>query len=222
MEFEIGPDHYTRNWNLLKEVAREWGEISKKYEFWKKVPFDRIERYVDEILAPDSPWEKIRALRKDIQEDFLLAGSLMFCFQHWLNDRKRQGYSYQEVSPYVLERLFWSVCRNAERWFEERREGDVHWLRIHTKRRLRSELLRAIEDLLSDDLPSDPLAAICASATEAEASVVRAWYEGYETATEEEEELARRHGLAGRDELYAILRRLAGGDSNSPPTTDRS
>lgn len=47
---EFGDDHYTRDWKLLSDVAREWALIMKKFGFGSKEPLDRIEEHWEEIF----------------------------------------------------------------------------------------------------------------------------------------------------------------------------
>src|SRR5262249_37538845 len=57
----------------------------------------------------------------------------------------------------VLTRLFWTVVRNAQTWFEDRKLADEHWLRVRNTRNLTEELRRAVQDLnRAGEVPQPP------------------------------------------------------------------
>ena len=161
MPFELRPDDYKCDWDLLAAVAREWSDVCDRFQLRPRttVPQQRIRPHTNDILSEQGPWPGIRRVRRELERDAGLFSLLeICCCTHRLKDPERRGYDFEKILRAVLFRIFWTVCRNAGTWHADRKPSDRHWLRILNRFNLTQELRRAVADLEeaeSADPPED-------------------------------------------------------------------
>jgi hypothetical protein len=162
----FGPDHYTRDWDLLRGVCSEWTEIRRRFRLGSKATREQIEAVWDQIFNADkAAWPGIRRIFHELMRDEALARHLEKCYWQELEPWQRRGYTFEELLPVVLYRLCWIVVRNACAWLAYR-DTTEHWARFWNTDSLTGELGRAIDDMwksegprdepLPDNLPSPP------------------------------------------------------------------
>jgi hypothetical protein len=144
---EFGPDHCTRDWDLLAGVADEWAAIRARFQLGSKATLEQIEKVWDEIFkANPVAWPHIRRVHHELMRDEALVRHLGTCYWKRLENSERKGYEFKHVLPGVLEKIFLTVVKNAHKWLRSRGELE-HWARFWNTRNLTEELRRAIDDL---------------------------------------------------------------------------
>jgi hypothetical protein len=142
---EFGPDHYTRDWDLLAGVAGEWATIRARFKLGSKATREQIEEHWDEIFKANSTdWPCIRRVHVELMQDPALQRHLTTCYWKRLEDSERKGYKFKQVLPGVLRRIFLTVVRNAHQWLKHRATLE-HWARFWNTKNLTKELGREID-----------------------------------------------------------------------------
>jgi hypothetical protein len=144
---EFGPDHYTRDWDLLEGVAREWDALRTLHGFKSREPLEKIRRHLDAALDDKGSWPHIRRVREELERDAHRNLQIDTCFTERLTDDERQEFPFEQVLTAVLLRNFCTVLRNAGKWLARRKPEDEHWMRLRDMQNLTTELRRAIKDL---------------------------------------------------------------------------
>jgi hypothetical protein len=152
---EFGPEHYTRDWELLACVCAEWTQIRARFGLGSRASREQIERFWDEIFNADPQARPcIRRLFREMMEDQLLARHLCRCYWRALRPWERRGYTFEEVLPWAVYRLLWTVVRNSCTWLGFR-ETSEHWARFWNTPNLTEELRRTINDMWDNEGPRD-------------------------------------------------------------------
>jgi hypothetical protein len=153
MDPDFGPDHYTRDWDLLACVCREWTEIRTRFRLGARATREQIEAVWDEIFPDREAWPGIRRVFQEMMRDETLVRHLWMCWTQ-LPPWDYRGYTFREILPVVLYRLCWVVVRNSCTWSADR-GSDEHWARFRNTENLIRELRRAIEDMWESEGPRD-------------------------------------------------------------------
>jgi hypothetical protein len=151
----FGPNHYTRDWDLLAGACREWTEIRRRIGLGSKATQAQIEAVWREIFAGPTSWPFIRRVFHEMMRDRILACELRRYYWHELQPWELRGFTFEEILAVVLQRLGWVVVRNACTWLNDRGETDVHWARFWNTENLCGELRRAINQEWEREGPRD-------------------------------------------------------------------
>ncbi len=140
---DFPPDHWSKDWNLLRRLIVEWDIICKLYGLASAAQIETIDNMLREIFSPDEhgnyPYPAIREFYYRLASDPIFQGSVV----KNLPPDKSRGLRFMDFYPIIVQYCVFLVLRSAKEW-EKKHAGSTHWARFWSKKFFAKTVERSI------------------------------------------------------------------------------